>query len=350
MPSVENQLHALQKAIRHQLDVPLDALCVMPTSGLAHDHVTIEGTDWLLRVPRQSQMRLNAAENLTYQKTCFDRMSASGHTPECRLFIPPSDELPMGALLVRRIHGEVLQLPRQLELAAEALAAIHALPLPEHSQRAPLIDQSDPMADTLTEVLTQADYLPQAQLPTDTVKMIEEEIAAAKKDVAQLAVSPIALVSFDAHPGNFIVEQDTQRAYLVDLEKGRYGGAGFDLAHASLYTSTTWDTATYAELSSDDIQNFYAAWSDAMPPALSAQWQLYLLPMRRLMWLWSITWCAKWQVESNQQLKASKNIIANAEDWSAENTDDALIEHVRNRVIHYLEPATVERVRADWAG
>lgn len=349
MPSVEIQLPALHQAIQHLVDVDITALAVMPTTGLAHDHVTIAGTDWLLRVPRQSQMRLNATENLTYQKTCFERMSASGYTPRCHLYITPSDDLPMGALLVDRIHGEVLQLPGQLNLAADALAAIHALPLAEPDQRAPLIDQADPMADTLSEVRTQAEYLPQAQLHPESVKMIKDELKAAKRDVEQLPVSPVALASFDAHPGNFIVDEKTQRAYLVDLEKGRYGGAGFDLAHASLYTSTTWDTTTYAELSADDIRNFYAAWSAAMPEQLSDQWQPYLLPMRRLMWLWSITWCAKWQVESTQKIKADKNVIANAEDWSADNTDDALIAHVRNRVSHYLEPATIERVRADWA-
>lgn len=349
MSSVESQLPALHQAIQHLADIEVAALAVMPTTGLAHDHVTIAGTNWLLRVPRQSQMRLNAAENLTYQQTCFERMSASGYTPRCHLHIEPSDALPMGALLVDRIHGEVLQLPQQLNLAAEALAAIHALPLAEPGQRAPLIDQADPMADTLNEVLTQAKYIPQVQLLRDSVSLIENELAAAKKDVEQLPVSPVALVSFDAHPGNFIVDDKTNRAYLVDLEKGRYGGAGFDLAHASLYTSTTWDTATYAELSADDIRNFYTAWSAAMPAQLSEQWQPYLLPMRRLMWLWSITWCAKWQVESGQQIKAGKNVIDNAEDWSADNSDDALIAHVRNRVSHYLEPATIERVRADWA-
>lgn len=343
----KNLLPALHHAIRQTMDVPLDALQMMPTSGLAHDHVTIAGTDWLLRVPRQSQMQFDAAHNLTYQQTCFERMSASGHTPRCHFAIPPDESLPMGALVVDRIYGQTLQAPQELASAARALAAIHQLPLPDHAERAPLIDQINPIQETLTEVLTQAEYLEAADLSGDALTQIQAELTAARHDLARLPVSPVALISFDAHPGNFIVD-DQDHAWLVDLEKGRYGGAGFDLAHASLYTSTTWDTATYAELTAAEIKAFYQAWSDAMPPQLAEQWQPYLLPMRRLMWLWSITWCAKWRVESTRDLKKHKHRSENTEDWSADNTDQDLINHVRDRVDHYLQAETIERVRSDW--
>ena len=43
-------------------------LSLMVTKGLAHDHWAIDGTDFLLRVPKQSQMGLSACENLHYQK------------------------------------------------------------------------------------------------------------------------------------------------------------------------------------------------------------------------------------------------------------------------------------------
>jgi hypothetical protein len=60
------------------------------------------------------------------------------------------------------------------------------------------------------------------------------------------------------------------------------------------------------------------------------------------MWLWSITWCAKWRVLSQQQASAS----AAGEDWSAERSDDQLVTHVRERVEHYLSEAVVEQVLA----
>lgn len=347
MSDLNKLLPALHHAIRDLADVPLSALQVMPTSGLAHNHVIVDGTDWLLRVPRQSQMRLDAARNLRYQQTCFERMSSSGHTPKCHFAITPDESVPMGALLVDRIYGNTLTAPDDMAFVAKALAAIHQLPLPVHTDRAPLVDQADPMRETLEEVLTQAEYLQTAELEADSLSQIQTELNAANHDVSNLPVSPVALISFDAHPGNFIVDNN-QHAWLVDLEKGRYGGAGFDLAHASLYTSTTWDTASYSELTDAQIKAFYQTWLDAMPSNLAESWQPYLLPMRRLMWLWSITWCAKWRVESAGDLKQNKHHTENTEDWSAENTDQNLIRHVRNRVDHYLLPDTIERVRHDW--
>ena len=58
------------------------------------------------------------------------------------------------------------------------------------------------------------------------------------------------------------------------------------------------------------------------------------------MWLWSITWCAKWRVAST----AGSPGAATGEDWSARLSAPALIAHVRGRVDHYLSTAIVEQV------
>ncbi|WP_420725830.1 aminoglycoside phosphotransferase family protein [Hwanghaeella sp. LZ110] len=351
MTQLSDQIPALHAALTKMQgfqDISLDSLIPMPTSGLAHDHVILSGRDLLLRVPRQSQMRLDAERNLRYQAACFQRMKASGHTPKFHGYLSPSKTVPMGALIVEHIHGTVLSAPNDLPAAAEALAAIHTLPLPERTERPPLIDQTDPMAETLTEVQGQAAFLPQAELDADSLRMIREELRAAEQDIASLPKAPVTLISFDAHPGNFLVKDDGT-AILVDLEKGRYGGAGFDLAHATLYTSTTWDVATYSEPSRDEIAHFYDCWRASLPTALGDVLSPYLMPMRRLMWLWSITWCAKWRVESAKQIRAAKHQVQDTEDWSAENTSARLIDHVRGRVDLYLSPEIIERVRQDWS-
>ncbi|MDW3204123.1 MAG: aminoglycoside phosphotransferase family protein [Alphaproteobacteria bacterium] len=351
MTTIAERLPALHRALKDHPGfdgLSLEDLAPFPTTGLAHDHVAIEGRNLLLRVPRQSQMRLDAARNLTYQAACFERMSRGGHAPACHGILMPSVELPMGALIVDRIRGRVLSAPEELPLAAEALASIHALPVPAQVDRAPLIDQPNPMAATLAEVQGQAIFLDHADLHPDSADMIAEELTAAARDAADLPPAPARLISFDAHPGNFMVD-GKGRAFLVDLEKGRYGGAGFDLAHATLYTSTTWDVATYSEPSRTQVDEFYDAWRGAMPGDLAASLEPYLMPMRRLMWLWSVTWCAKWRVESRKTLRADKQDAKDTEDWSAENTDTALIDHVRGRVDCYLSPDIVARVRSDWA-
>lgn len=356
MTAIVALLPALYEALLERGEAPAapDELRPLPTTGLAHDHVLIGDTGRLLRVPRQSQMRLDARANLAYQAACFQRCSAGGHAPRFYGMLEPSPDLPMGALIVEAIAGGVAKLPRDLGEIARALASIHALPLPSETERSPLRDDIDPISATLREVQDQADHLGAAGLPSGTERAVRAALAEAVAHAdAQIAPVRATLISFDAHPGNFLVESTgagSRRAVLVDLEKARYGGAGFDLAHATLYTSTTWDVATYSEPSHTEIAAFYATWLDAVPRDLSDALHRHLLPMRRLMWLWSVTWCAMWRVRSGHSIRAGKQHAADTEDWSAENSEAALIAHVRDRVDCYLDPEIVDLVQRDWTG
>jgi hypothetical protein len=53
-----------------------------------------------------------------------------------------------------------------------------------------------------------------------------------------------------------------------------------------------------------------------------------------------------WSVEHRRAARADAG--DSASDWSAENTDPALIAHVADRVGEYLRPATLRRMRAEW--
>lgn len=354
---MEAQIPAMAEAI-NQLGmighVSPDKLSLLPTTGLAHDHIRISNSDMVLRVPRQSQLSLDANSNLLYQRACFERAAPSGHTPRFHAALEPRPEIPMGALLVEFIHGSPISLPGELPNAAKSLAAIHALPLPDPQHRLPLKSPADPINDTLNEVITQSQFLysDTSRINADSVAQIEEEIAWATSFAASAEMPPVTLISFDAHPGNFIQEPETKpspRAVLVDLEKARYGVPGFDLAHASLYTSTTWDIATYAELSPEDVCRFYDIWLKTAPERLATETRHWLMPCRRIMWLWSITWCAKWAVESGRAHLGSKHNAASTEDWSTDNTDRKLVDHVGDRVSTYLNPSIINHVRQDWA-
>ena len=319
----------------------------MPDKGLAHDHLLIDGTDLLLRIPKQSQLALSAEDNLVYQSRCFMRMLPSNHTPRLYGVLPASAELQMGALLVERIVGHVPQHAGDFESIARALAAIHRLPLPDENQRAPLLNQKNALIDTFREIEAQSRYLSAARLDNRSYRMIDAELEKARLEVSALDAPPVCLISFDAHPGNYLLDAEG-RAMLVDLEKARYGGAGFDLAHASLYTSTTWDTDINIVLERQDLENFHAAWLHAVPDEFAAAMQPYLVPMRRLMWLWSVTWCAKWKVESRASVVEQKHRAENTEDWAQANNPDDLVNHVRDRVDHYLQGDVINRIRDDF--
>ena len=313
-------------------------LDVLPDSGLAHTHVRLVGHGALARIPKQSQMDLAPAANLSYQAACFERAACSGHTPALRGVLAPSAALPRGALIVEEIIGRAARLPHDMTAITTALARIHQLPLRTHDARAPLTSAADPLLDLLAEIEAQAAHLDAARADPIARRCIDAEIERFRALCAQPPRPPRCLISFDAHPGNFIVRADGC-AVLVDLEKCRYSHAPLDLAHATLYTSTTWDATSNVVLGVDEVARAHANWSREMGPSAAA-WNDWHLPLRRAMWLWSITWCAKWRVAS----RAASPVTVAGEDWSTDLSEPALIAHVRGRVDHYLGAPIVERV------
>ena len=357
-------------------NAPLERL---KDKGLAHDHVRLCGTCILARIPKQSQLQLSAQDNLAYQCACFERASAAGHAPHLRGVLPPSLQLPRGALLVEEIVGRNAALPGDLGLIVQALASIHALPLPAVADRHPLINALDPLHAMLDEVSEQARHVPAAAVGRRVEAVIQAELERLRKACAQGGRPPRHLIAFDGHPGNFIIRgradpqpnrqanrpgihqaadvPDSARApydgalgdlrseaVLVDLEKCRYSYPGLDLAHATLYTSTTWDLDSYAVLEVADVVGAYATWGAAVGAQAANAAQAWHVPLRRAMWLWSITWCAKWRAVSG----AAAHVSADGEDWSTEHSGSALVAHVRGRVDHYLSPAVVGRVLAEF--
>jgi len=303
----------------------------LPLKGVAHDHVRLRGCCVVARIPRWSQVGLDPAANLAYQATAFARAAAGGHTPELAAVLEPGPTLPMGALLVGEIVGRPPRLPTDMPAIARALAALHRLPLPPSSERPPLASPVDPVAATLALVERQAAYFDTAGLAPAARTRLAEELEAARHDRPDLPL-PITLVGTDVHPGNFLIDA-TGKAWFTDLEKAQYGHPGIDLAHASLYTSTMWDPAVAAALSPDDVTAFHAAWEAAVPPDLAAAVRPWLRPLRRLTWLRSLSWMARWKVEGE---RLSPGMPAE------------LCAHLRARLDDVFRPDTIDRVRHEW--
>ncbi|WP_431858632.1 phosphotransferase [Azospirillum sp.] len=305
------------------------ALEPLPLKGVAHDHVRVVGRGVVARVPRWSQVGLDPAANLAYQAAAFARAAPSGHTPELAGVLEPRPGLPMGALLVSEITGRPPRLPADMPAIAEALASLHRLALAE--ERAPLASPPDPVAATLALVLRQAEHFDRADLDPMALMRIEIELGAAQADRIT-APLPVTLVGTDTHPGNFLIDA-AGKAWFTDLEKAQYGHPAIDLAHASLYTSTMWDPDVATALGKAEVKAFLAAWEAAVPDALAAAVRPWLKPLRRLTWLRSLSWMARWKIEG---------------DRLSPGMPDALRAHLRERVEDVFRPETIDRVRADW--
>lgn len=316
----------------------------LPQKGIAHRHYHLGGTDgWLARVPKLSQFALAAGDNLTYQAACFARAAASGHTPRLHHVLPPSAALPMGALVIDAIAGEALKPTRDMAAVAVCLAQVHGLPMPAPPARPPLADHSDPVAGTMAFIEDQARHIDAAVPMPEVRRALAEELAWARRFADRVAgqAQPRALVLSDTHPGNFLRAADG-KAWFVDLEKALYGAPAVDLAHASLFTSTTWDIAAHGVLDRDAVMAFYGAYLAAVPAERAAALRPWLNDMRRLTWLRTTTWSCKWAATRSA---AAANGDA---DETADVAERTLRAHIAERLRNFTAPATVARCRAEW--
>ncbi|HEY0835872.1 MAG TPA: phosphotransferase, partial [Azospirillum sp.] len=194
-----------------------------------------------------------------------------------------------------------------------------------------LASPADPVAATLALVERQATHFDAAGLAPAARARIAEELDAARRDRHDLSM-PVTLVGTDVHPGNFLIDA-AGKAWFTDLEKAQYGHPGIDLAHASLYTSTMWDPEVAAALEPADVAAFHDAWAAAVPADLAAAVRPWLQPLRRLTWLRTLSWMARWKVEGE---RLSPGMPAD------------LCTHLRGRLDDVFHPDTIDRVRCDW--
>lgn len=315
-------------------------LVPLADTGLAHWHVRIEGTGWLARIPKQSQMGLAAQANLAYEAACFERAAACGHVPRLHHVLAPEAALPWGALLVDQVDGHAAHAPAHMGAIVQALVALHRLPVPPCANCPPLLYEAPMLGAMLQQIRAQASHLEHPGVPRASQRLIARALKTIANDafIGRCQSLPRRLIAFDAHPGNFLITP-SGHAVLVDLEKMRYSLPPLDLAHATLYTSTSWDMHAAFTLDNTSVARLYHAWRSGMG-ALADPYADTLVPLRGLMWLWSVTWCAMWLAQSGQARQSE----AVGQDWSVEHSDARLVAHVRQRVDHYLSPDCVQRM------
>jgi hypothetical protein len=248
--------------------------------------------------------------------------------------------LPRGALVLDYIDGVPSVLPEHLSRLSESLARIHSVDVPQaiHQQ---LSLPENPLVSMIQEIRIQAEFLARAGVSADVQARVQGQLDIAARMAGLTERPPEGLITFDAHPGNFLIDKKGD-AWMVDLEKCRISYPGFDLAHSTLYTSTTWDMNSYAVLGVNDIASTYRSWEQAFG-VRSAEHRRWHVPLRRLMWLWSTTWCAKWLALSQTAPEAD-----NGQNWSESNNEHALNAHVRERANHYLEPAVIDAIVSEF--
>ena len=311
----------------------------LPATGTAHGHVRLRDGR-LARVAYAHEGDASAAGRLHAQAAAFRHLEPAGRTPRLREVIEPRLGLPGGALIVDFIDGRAPRLPDELDLMADTLARIHALPLPPAS--APIPRQSNPFLETLEGIeLNALRFLDKAVPDAQSRAEIADELRAMRGLVPVLGgrTQPLTVALADTHPGNFLVDR-AGIAWFVDLEKVHVGSPAIDLAHATLPTSTLWHPDVGKRLTAEQVQRFYDLYLALIGAEKAEALRPWLVPMRRLTWLRTTLFMARWRVETRAPRDPS-----NPSQWSDAGLEARMKAHIDARIDECFSPSVIRTIR-----
>lgn len=314
----------------------------LPATGTAHGHVRlVDGR--LARIAYAYEDDPTAAARLHVQAEGFHHLRPAGRTPRLHEVIEPRRGLPGGAMIVDYIEGRAPRLPDELDAIAETLAAIHALPLPAEDSSIPR--QMNPFLETLDGIESDATrFLDKAVIDPASHAEIAAELdlmRAMARDIGKRA-QPLAMALADTHPGNFIVDR-AGIAWFVDLEKVHVGSAAIDIAHATLPTSTLWASVEGRPLSSHEVSGFYATYLNSVGKDAADGLKPWLVPMRRLTWLRTMLFMARWRI----QTRAARD-PSDTSQWSDAGLEPSMRALYDRRIDQCFERDAIRATRAAW--
>jgi len=314
----------------------------LPATGTAHGHVRLKDGR-LARIAYAYEDDPTAAARLHLQAEAFRHLAPAGRTPRLHEIVEPGPGLAGGALIVDFIDGRAPHLPDELGGMAETLARLHSLPLP--GMGSPIPRQDNPVRTTLDVVEEGARrFLDKAVADTGARAEIVEELELMRGMAKTLAhrPQPLSIALADTHPGNFIVDRDGI-AWFVDLEKVHVGSPAIDLAHATLPTSTVWHPDVGKVLSLAEVAHFDETYLARIGESRAAELRPWLQPTRRLTWLRTTMFMARWKVQTEAPRDPS-----DPSQWSDAGLEPAMKGHLRTRIDQCFDGDFIRALRAEW--
>lgn len=314
----------------------------LPATGTAHGHVRLRDGR-LARIAYAHEGDPTAAARLQAQAEAFRHLAPAGRTPLLHDVVAPRAGLPGGALIVDFVDGHAPRLPLQLDAMADTLARLHTLPLPPAGS--PIPRQRNPFLETLDLVeLSARRFLDRAVPDGRSRAEIADELRLVRGMAPDLAglPQPLSVALADTHPGNFLVDR-CGIAWFVDLEKVHVGSAAIDLAHATLPTSTLWHPDVGIELSRADVEGFHDLYLERIGSARAGELLPWLQPMRRLTWLRTTLFMARWRVQT-----AGPRDPTDPSQWSDAGLSTSMRDHLRQRIAMAFDRDAIRAVRSEW--
>lgn len=284
----------------------------------------VTGKKLVLRLNFGSQMHLEHQIEYEYQALCL--LEGSGRTPK-PLYVDGSKETSeQGFLVMEFLPGRALDYRRDLLSAAECLADVHSVRLPEEHG---LICPEKPLQAILEECEEMVKtYMDSSMGDLQTKREIRRLLDLGWKRAGGLGEIPCRrCINTELNSTNFLVNGPGEKTFLVDWEKPLYGDPAQDLGHFLAPTTTFWKTDVI--LSKKEREDFVTeyirfAGEKALTEGIRERTRLYL-PVTCLR---GITWCAMAWVQYRQPGRTLVN------------------ESTRKKLDQYLDAGFLDRIGA----
>ena len=215
------------------------------------------GRKLLLRVNCGSQMHLE--HQIDYEFHALQLLQASGRTPEA-IYVDGSREiLDHGVLVMEYLPGRPLDYHTDLRLAAECLADIHSVKIPE--SESVLIHPENHLLAILEECEEMIKVYMESPLgKNETKKYIRYLLDKAWKKArdTEMTAPYECCINTELNSSNFLIGGETNHNYLIDWEKPLLGDPAQDLGHFLAPTTTFWKTDVI--LGMEEMEEFMDAY------------------------------------------------------------------------------------------
>jgi len=236
----------------------------------------------VLRINRGSQMHLE--DQIGYEYSALQSLAASGRTPKPLLCCSEHH-----LLVMEWLPGIALDYKQDMAEAAQILADIHSVPIPENCR---LIRPSAPALAIYEECLQMVQhYFDWEEADPVVCNLLQQLIAEiGKLPLSEVSDAPLCIVNTELNSGNFLIDRDGI-SHLVDWEKPLLSEPAQDLGHFLAPTTTFWKTDVI--LTPEEVKDFIAKYITAVSDRMDCSTLAARLPLFfTVTCLRGVTWCA----------------------------------------------------------
>lgn len=258
----------------------------------------VTGEKLLLRVNCGSQMHLT--DQIGYEFHALKLLETSGRTPR-GIYVDGSKKLlDQGVMVMEYLPGRVLDYHRDLFLAAECLADIHSVKIPDTEEV--LIRPGNPLKAILNECEEMFGVYEASPLADEEKKRyIKKLLANGWRKVENMNMDALycCCINTELNSTNFLVDEEGNNTYLIDWEKPLWGDPAQDLGHFLAPTTTFWktDVILTAEEIEQFLDDYIRACAGRFPTAGLKERTYAYIPITCLR---GITWCAMAWIQYQQ--------------------------------------------------